>query len=198
MSRAHKLLGISFLAVWPLCAWPADAVDDALDAFRAGDAQQAVRLLSEAAQAGDLTAATNLGVLLARGEGVAQNDGEALYWLLKARLMGEPRAASMADAVARDVGKDLRADVVDRLARDLESRAKDGSIQALIALGALETAVRTPADPGRGYMWFAAAAATGHRDAMILRDIVAKDLSVEQRQVAQQKLSEIYATLQVD
>lgn len=196
MTRAGILLGISCLAVWPVCAWPGDVTDDALAALRAGEAKQAVRLLSEAAQAGDLVAATNLGVLLARGEGVAQKDADALYWLLKARLMGEPRAAGMADALARDIGKDLRADVVDRLAQDLESQARQGSVRALIALGALETAVRTPADPSRGYMWFAAAAATGDRDALILRDMVARRLSSEDRQAAQAELSDLYEHIQ--
>ena len=192
MKTVANICGIALLASWPCFARSADAVDDALKAFRAGDAQQAVRLLSGAAQSGDLTAATNLGVLLARGQGVAQNDAEALYWLLKARLMGEPRAGRMAEAVARGITEDQHANVVDRLAHDLESRAQDGSIRALIALGALETALRSPADLGRGYMWFAAAAALGDREALILRDTIARDLTVEDRQAAQEELSQLY------
>src|SRR6056297_1114726 len=198
MTVLGQVCRVCVVASWPYVAWSADAVEDALSAFREGNMQHAVALLSEAAHQGDMTAAANLGVLLARGQGTAQNDAEALYWLWKARLMGESRAGHMADAVARCMSAEPRDEVLDRLARDLEAMVQDGSIRVLLALGALESALRRPADTGQAYMWFAAAAALGNTEALILRDKMALGLSASERQAAQEKLSKIYNILVVE
>src|SRR5215471_9458253 len=93
MSRAFKtifaatILGLSFVA--PVAAGPGE---DAMAAAARGDYATAVRLLRPLADQGDAQAQYNLGVLYDNGQGVPQNDAEAMKWYRKAAEKGHARA----------------------------------------------------------------------------------------------------------
>jgi TPR repeat protein len=64
----------------------APAVVTAIEAYNRGDVPSAFRLLKPAADAGDSDAQVNLGYLYARGQGVAENQQEAMrLYLLSAK-----------------------------------------------------------------------------------------------------------------
>src|SRR5437660_1796183 len=92
MSRAFKaifaatILGLSFAA--PVAAGPRDIND----AIAKGDYATALRLLRPLADQGDAQAQYNLGVMYDDGQGVPQNDAEAMKWYRKAAEQGEDRA----------------------------------------------------------------------------------------------------------
>ncbi|MEZ9519471.1 cobalamin biosynthesis protein CobT, partial [Vibrio splendidus] len=67
----------------------------------AGCAQNSISVLNdkikdikEAAEQGDVRAQTNLGIMYVNGEGVLQDDKQAVYWYRKAAEQGDARAQS--------------------------------------------------------------------------------------------------------
>ena len=54
--------------------------EDAWDAYNRGDFETALRLIQPLADQGDASAQYSLGVMYGRGEGVAENDAEAVKW----------------------------------------------------------------------------------------------------------------------
>lgn len=169
-----------------------DPVVEARAAYSEGRSAEAVRILKTAAEAGDPLAAANLGVMIASGEGWPQNDIEALYWLWKARLEGEKRSEPLANVVADRVSPEDRDELLDRLAKDLEGEAKAGRRRALLSLGGLEWALRTPPDAVQAYMWFGLAAALGDPLGAAARDKVAVNLSAEERRQGQDTLTKLF------
>ncbi len=176
----------------PVAPTELDPVIEATAAYSEGRSAEAVRILKKAAEAGDPLAAANLGVMIASGEGWPQNDIEALYWLWKARLEGERRSEPLAKVVAERVSADDRDELLDRLAMDLEADAKAGRRRALLSLGGLEWALRTPPDAAQAYVWFGLAAAMGDPLGAAARDKVAENLSAEERRQGQDTLTELF------
>ncbi len=76
------LRAIICLVIWiafSATAW-ADAFDDGLAAYQSQDYSGALRHWQEAAGQGNARAMLNLGVMYDRGQGIAENDGEAVKW----------------------------------------------------------------------------------------------------------------------
>lgn len=155
----------------------ASDVATALSLVRAGQPGEAVGILRQLAENGDTVAQVNLAVLHARGEGVPLNDMEAAYWAWRARLMGERRAVGPSDLILERLPDRARNQVAARLASDLEEIASLGQMQALVALGRLETQVRQPPRPRRAALWYTLAAAFDVPFARALREATITDLS---------------------
>jgi TPR repeat protein len=83
---AAILLMLSFAT--PVTAGPGE---DAMAASARGDYATALRLLRPLADQGDAQAQYNLGVLYDNGQGVPQDNGEAMKWYRKAADQGEAR-----------------------------------------------------------------------------------------------------------
>ncbi len=66
----------------------ADAFDDGVVAFERGDYASAMRLFRLAANQGDPEAQISLGFMYAEGQGVPQDDAEAVRWYRKAAEQG--------------------------------------------------------------------------------------------------------------
>ena len=80
---AATILGLGFAA--PVAAGPGE---DAMAAYAGGDYATALRLLRPLADQGDAQAQYNLGILYENGQGVQQNDAEAVKWYGKAAEQG--------------------------------------------------------------------------------------------------------------
>lgn len=155
--------------------------DVALGFARDGKAAAAAALFENLAKTGDGAAQMNLAVMLARGQGIPQDDQRAAYWAWRARLGGELRAAALSDHLLTKLTKAARAALVERLSGDLKEIAMQGDIQALMALGRVDTEIRTPARPQQAALWFTLAAAFELRHAPALRDITMRNLEPAQR-----------------
>ena len=66
----------------------ADTFDDALKAYNSGKYAQVIELLKPLALNGDAGAQTNLGNMYANGQGVVQDDAEAVKWYNLAAAQG--------------------------------------------------------------------------------------------------------------
>lgn len=117
---------------------------------------QAIRWLSEAADAGMEKACFHLGNLYAVGELVPQDHGKAFGWYLKGAQMGDPEACFEAGRALED-GRGTAGDPAK--ARDWHRRAADQwHGQAQLHLGRMFAAgVGGPKDLIEGYMWMSLA-----------------------------------------
>ena len=82
-----RLLLVMFLLGNPCLAWP----DDAFDASERGGYATAFYLWNQKAAQGDAEAQYNLGLMYDKGEGVPEDDAEAVRWYQKAAAQGNAR-----------------------------------------------------------------------------------------------------------
>jgi len=66
--------------------------EDAVAAYVAGKYEDSYRLLKPLVEQGDAVAQYNLGVMYAHGEGVSEDDAQAVHWYRKAAEQGVARA----------------------------------------------------------------------------------------------------------
>ena len=137
------------------------------------------------AEQGDAEAQLNLGIRYANGEGVPEDDAEAVKWYRLAAKQGLARAQSYlgimygnGDGVPENFAEAFK---LYRLA------AKQGDAEAQNNLGIMyANGDGVPQNNVRGYIWWSVAAAQGEEDAKRNRDIVAKRLTPDQLTQAQQ------------
>ena len=70
----------------------ADSLSDAQHAYAEGDFSKAVKLFMPLAEQGNAFAQFNLGFMYAKGQGVLQDDKEAVRWYRTAVKQGEAKA----------------------------------------------------------------------------------------------------------
>ncbi len=87
----RKWLVLALCLVWSGVAY-AGPFEDALDAYKRQDYATAMRLLRPLADQGHANAQNNLGYMYANGEGVPENDAEAVKWYRKAADQGDANA----------------------------------------------------------------------------------------------------------
>lgn len=131
----------------------ADSLSDAKRALDAGDFATAAKLYMPLAQQGNADAQFHLGELYDEGEGVPENDVEALQWYRMAADQGHEAAQTVLGAmysVGQGVTQDFKEAVRwDRLA------AEQGSATAQFNLGWLyKVGDGVPKDYVLAHMWF--------------------------------------------
>ncbi|WP_422002409.1 hypothetical protein [Roseovarius mucosus] len=152
-----------------------------------GQAGAAVAIFADLAQAGHRAAQVNLAVMLARGQGVPQDDQAAAYWAWRARLAGEMRAMEVSDLLLGRLTEAARARLADRLIADLSARAKDGVPGQFAAIGRVEAQLRTPAKMDEAALWFTLGAAFEEPGAVALREVAMADLVAKARLAVQER-----------
>ena len=85
-----RVLLMVAVLVWPMVG--AADYDEGFAAFERGDYETAFREWLPLAEAGNATAQYNLGLLYDKGQGVPQDDQEALRWWRKAAEQGLAKA----------------------------------------------------------------------------------------------------------
>ena len=85
-SEMVRVLLMVAVLVWPMVG--AADYDEGFAAFERGDYETAFREWLPLAEAGNATAQYNLGLLYDKGQGVPQDDQEALRWWRKAAEQG--------------------------------------------------------------------------------------------------------------
>jgi|GEM_PF-1114681 TPR repeat protein len=152
-----------------------------------GQAGAAVAIFADLAQAGHRAAQVNLAVMLARGQGVPQDDQAAAYWAWRARLAGEMRAMEVSDLLLGRLTEAARARLADRLIADLSARAKEGVPGQFAAIGRVEAQLRAPSRMEAAALWFTLGAALEEPGALALREVAMADLEPKARLAVQER-----------
>ena len=175
----HPILAALLLALGLSGAANAGPHDDALAAANRGDYATAFRLWRSLADQGDADAQSNLGVMFERGQGVPQNNAEAVKWYRLAADQGLAQAQFNL-GVMYDDGRGVPQDDVQavqwyRLAAD------QGHARAQLNLGVMfGTGQGVKQDHVQAHKWFSLAGTGGMEDGWKGRDILAKQMTPAQ------------------
>ena len=186
-----KTLMAMVLAVASLGAWAGD-FEDGVAAHEAGNYQAAAASFMRSAQQGDARAQYNLGVMYANGEGVRQDDAEAVRWWRLAAAQGNA-SAQYSLGVMYDNGRGVRQDDAEAV-RWYRLAAEQGDAGAQLNLGVMYAngeGVRQ--DYVRAHMWFNLAAANGDENGFKNRDAAARRMTPQQIAQAQRMAAQCEA-----
>lgn len=137
-----------------------------LAAYDKGDYATALRELKPAAESGDAVAQSKLGVMLAKGEGLARDPAAAVAWFRKAAAQGDPEGQYNL-GVAYDVGDTGASDPAQAMIWYRKS-AEQGYVRAQYNLGHMMVNGGDPAAHAEGAAWTLKAAEQDMADAMHL------------------------------
>ena len=136
------------------------------------------------AEQGDATAQNNLGVRYASGEGVPEDDAEAVRWYLLAAEQGYARAQNNLGLMYTN-GESVPEDDAEAV-RWYRLAAEQGLANAQNNLGArYASGEGVPEDDVLAYMWYNLAAAQGNENAPGNKDIIEERMTREQIAEAQ-------------
>ena len=176
---AAIVLVLSYAA--PVAAGP---LEDGTAAYDGGDYATALRLLRPLANQGNADAQIKLGLMYLRGDGVPQNDGEALKWYRLAADQGNAYAQANLGLMYH-VGQGVPQNH-DEAAKWFWLAANRGVASAQALLGFMYADGQgVPQDYVRAHMWFSLSAAQGGQVAAIERDSIAKLMTPAQIAEAQ-------------
>ena len=154
--------------------------------------KEAVKWFTKAAEQGEATAQFNLGLMYAKGQGVPQNDKEAVKWYTKAAEQGDATAQSNLGFMytkGRGVPQNDKEAV-----KWFTKAAEQGDAMAQYNLGlAYAKGQGVPQNYEQAYIWLSLSAAQSpaSEDAAKFRDMMAKTLSPERLNTAQQRAAEV-------
>ncbi len=158
--------------------------DDAVAARNRGDYAQALKIFRPLAAQGDASAQLNLGVMYAEGQGVPQDYKEAVKWFRLAAAQGNAQAQStLGNMYAEGWGviQDYK-----ETAKWLRLAAAQGNAQAQNNLGFMyDEGQGVIQDYASAHMWYNLASSAGHADGAKNRDLLAKKMTPQQIEKAQ-------------
>lgn len=186
MTRKHAL-ATAILVLSIAASATADPFEDGVAAHNRGDYATAIRLLLPLAEQGLAKAQVNLGLLYFNGQGVPQNDAEAVKWFRKAADQGDSFAQHNL-GVIYDTGRGVPQDPVEAV-KWYQMAADHGLADAQYDLGQMyANGHGVPQDYARAHMWLSLSAAQGHEYAATERASIARIMT--QAQIAEsQKLA---------
>ncbi len=184
-------LALVVLATGLLCVGTAGCKNDNKDK---SDASVLFEETLSKAKAGDVAAIFNLGVAYDNGEGVIEDDKEAVKWHRKAAELGDAEAMfflGVMYANGEGVIQDFKAAV-----KWYRKAADVGYAKAMVNLGLMYAFGKgVIEDYVQGYAWINVAAAKGQKKAAENRDKIKKTMTPEQIAEGQKRSREIMKSI---
>ena len=177
------VLGISLLVASGGFVYAQD-FNKGLEAAQKGDFATALREWRPLAEQGDAKAQFNLGVMYDNGQGVTQDDKEAVKWYRKSAEQGDAKAQyNLGVMYGNGAGV---TQYYKEAVKWYRKAAEQGHAKAQNNLGLMYyNGDGVLEDDVYAHMWWSIAASNGDDDAMKNRDIVAKRMTTEQLAEAQ-------------
>ena len=157
---------------------------DAKAAYDKGDYEQALKILRPLAAQGYAVAQNNIGAMYDKGQGVAQNDQEALKWFRLAATQGYATAQNnIGGMYVKGQG----------VAQNYQEALKWYRLAAAQGLATAQYNLGYMYSQGQGvtqnsysaHMWFNLASSAGHANGAKIRDLIAKMMTPQQIEKAQ-------------
>ena len=186
----HKLLA-TFLLMALLISSLAYSSDfkKGFDAFQKEDFQQAYQIFRSLANQGDALAQFTLGFMYETGQGVPQNDVEAVRWYRSAAEQGVAKAQNNLGS-RYILGQGVQKNDAEAV-RWFRAAAEQGDVEAQARLGSMYFVGRgVVQNHVQAHKWANISASQGNQSAVILRDLLAKGMTPAQIQEAQKLAQE--------
>lgn len=161
--------------------------ETALDFLAAGQSSKAVAQFQLAAGTGHGEAQFNLAVMLAKGDGILQNDQDALFWAWRARMSGVKRAVTLVDYLYTRLPVDGSVITGTSLELTYSDLFQNGNADAALAMGRIHNEIYPERNVEMAYKWFTIAAALDVKYAKAFREAVAYELDAVQRSSMQRQ-----------
>lgn len=184
---------LAALAITPLAAQngaiQAKTLKTAMAAYKAGNVSDAVQQLLILAHNHNGDAQLNLSVILAKGDGILQNEKRALYWAWRARFVGQRDSIGVIEYLSSRVPDDDKQKIAEDLKNDLVAIVDDGHTEAALWVGRAYNEAFLEADKQSAYVWFSLASAWQIKYANAFRKAIEFELASEERNAAQKSTS---------
>jgi TPR repeat protein len=187
-----KLLSVLLAVLICFSAYAAETFEDGLKAHDKGNYAEAITIFTPLANAGLASAQYNIGFMYANGQGVVQDDAEALRWYRLAAVQGLAQAQTNigfmyanGQGVVQDDAEAVRWYRLAAVQGYAEAQTNIGFMYAN-GLGIVKNYISA-------HMWLNLAATNGYDEAINGRDLVAKKLTKQQLITAQKRASECQA-----
>jgi len=157
----------------------AAGIKEGLAAYARGDYITALRELRPLAEQGDAAAQSELGVMYNNGQGVPRDDAKAFKWFSKAAEQGDDDGQYNLGVMYNN-GQGVQQSYAEAI-KWFRKAAEQGYVHGQYRLGVMyENGLGVTQDYVLAHMWHNLAAAKGYKDALKLRDIVAKSMTAAQ------------------
>ncbi|MBI0418763.1 MAG: sel1 repeat family protein [Nitrosospira sp.] len=167
-------------------------LDDAVTAYERGDYAEALKILRPLAIQGGASAQLNLGAMYDNGEGVTQDYKEAGRWYRLAAAQGDASAQYNLGVMYHN-GEGVTQDYKEAV-KWYRLAAAQGDAEAQYSLGVMyEKGQGVTQDYIRAHMWWNLASSAGDAGGDKNRDIVAKKMTPQQIEKAQDMARECQA-----
>jgi uncharacterized protein len=177
------LLSLTFLFLFSGSVFGGD-YQDATDAYKRKDYETAYKLFLPLAEQGNTQAQSNLGLMYDKGQGVPQDDKEAVKWY---RLSAEQGNATGQYnlGIMYSKGQGVTQDYKEAV-RLYRLSAEQGNAGGQLNLGFMYTRGKgVLQDYALAHMWFNLSGSNGNKQAVKNRDIVEERMSPSQIEEAQ-------------
>lgn len=181
MKRLFPLLA-AFVFATPAMSGP---FETALDHLAQGHSSKAVAQFQLAAGTGHAEAQFNLAVMLAKGDGILQDDQDALFWAWRARMSGVKRAVTLVDYLNTRLPADSALITGTSLELAYSDLFQNGNAKAALAIGRVHNEIYSERNVEMAYKWFTIAAALDVKFANAFREAVSYELNAVQRSSVQ-------------
>ncbi|MEK9569431.1 MAG: hypothetical protein VW124_10505 [Paracoccaceae bacterium] len=148
---------------------------------------EAIKTFDFLANEGLPEAQFNLSLLYYSGLGAPKNFKMALYWCWYAHLNGHQTALKQIEQIYGAITENLRNDVANTIIEELLVEAKEGAQAPSLNLGKTYTNLLVTPDYKEAYVWLSIAQAYGLEEASELLDTTAKQLTLEEILIQQEK-----------
>lgn len=178
----NTIVSVIFLAI---CVPAQAGMQEGIEAIKSGEYAIAEQEFSQLANNGDALAQYNLGLMYDYGQGVPQDDKQAMTWYRKAAIQGHAKAQFRL-GVMYENGQGAAQNY--RVALSwYRKAAKQGNSDAQNNLGVMVSSGQgVRADLVQAYMWFCLAAASGNEVAVRNKNSVEVKMSPRQIEQAQE------------
>lgn len=189
----RKLL-LSSILLWSITSVPLAAQNGAIQAgtlkaamaaYKSGNVTEAVKQLLVLAHEHNGDAQLNLSVILAKGDGILQNEKRALYWAWRARFVGQRDSIGVIDYLSSRVADKDKQHIAEDLKNDLVAIVDNGNTDAALWVGRTYNETYVEADKQSAYVWFSLASAWQVKYANAFRKAIEFELNSESRNTAQ-------------
>lgn len=167
----------------------ASPFEEGVAKYKNADYAGAINAWRLAAATGNARAQLNLGVIYAKGQGVAQDYTEAFKWSRLAAAQGNADA-QYSLGVMYDGGQGVAQDYVEAF-KWYRLAAEQGDADAQYSLGVMyDEGQGVAQNHVRAYTWWSLSAASGHTNAKKVRELAAKNMTSQQILEAQKMIRE--------
>ncbi len=165
---------------------------EAVEFYKSEKYRDAYKKFLKLSNMGDKEAQYNLSVLMLKGKGFPQSFKKSYYWSLSSKLYGEKKSENIIKKSILKLSKEEMNEINEELKVNLEEKASNGEIHALVPLAKWYIMVPEDPDYNNSYKWLSVASAFNVKNTKKARDRIFNNLKKKNVSTIQNEANEVY------